>query len=352
MDQPSNVLLEVKNLKKFYPLYKGMFGKKTGDVQAVNNVSFSIQEGETLGLVGESGSGKTTVGRTIIRALEPTSGEILFNTQSGHVLDFASFSRRELRPYRAHMQMIFQDPYSSLSPRMTVRDIIGEPLVVNNSYKGDALDDRIREVAHLCGLNVEHLRRYPHAFSGGQRQRIGIARALALNPEFIVCDEAVSALDVSIQAQILNLLKDLQEQLHLTYLFIAHDLSVVEHFCNRVAVMYLGRLMEMTTTNELFYSPLHPYTEALMSAIPVADPDTVMNPMILQGEIPDPSNPPEGCAFHPRCQFSQAVCREQRPEWKEHHPGHFVACHFAGQLVLKGVKEFQAENASGSKLYI
>jgi peptide/nickel transport system ATP-binding protein len=334
-------LVEVKDLKKYFPLYHGMFGAKSGDVKAVDRVSFSIHTGETLGLVGESGSGKTTVGRTIIRALEPTGGQILLRSRSGQVLDVAAYSRKELRPYRAHMQMIFQDPFSSLSPRMTVRDIIAEPLEVSKAFKGPDLDERIRQVALLCGLNVEHLRRYPHAFSGGQRQRIGIARALALNPEFIVCDEPVSALDVSIQAQILNLLKDLQEELNLTYLFIAHDLSVVEHFCNRVAVMYLGRLVEMASTAELFYTPVHPYTEALMSAIPMANPDVVMNPLILQGEIPDPSNPPEGCTFHPRCRFAQDICRQQTPEWKEFKPGHFSACHLSGQIELKGVNEFQ-----------
>ncbi|NLG99548.1 MAG: ABC transporter ATP-binding protein [Chloroflexi bacterium] len=343
MTVQSEYLVEIRNLKKHFPLYRGVFGGKSGKVLAVDGVSFGIREGEAFGLVGESGSGKTTVGRTIIRAHEPTEGEILFRTREGEVLDFAAFSRKELRPYRAHMQMIFQDPFSSLSPRMTVRDIIAEPLMVLNTMRTEAIDERVREVALLCGLNVEHLRRYPHAFSGGQRQRIGIARALVLNPEFIVCDEPVSALDVSIQAQILNLLKDLQEQLHLTYLFIAHDLSVVEHFCDRVAVMYLGRLAEMATTYDLFYHPIHPYTEALMSAIPVADPDTVMNPMILQGEIPDPTNPPSGCAFHPRCRYAKAICKEQRPEWLEHTPGHFAACHFAGQLPLRGIKEFQEE---------
>lgn len=351
MDEQANVLLEVKNLRKSFPLYQGFLGKKTGEVRAVNDVSFVIHKGEALGLVGESGSGKTTVGRTIIRALEPTAGQILFHKQNGDVIDFASYSRSELRPYRAHMQMIFQDPFASLSPRMTVRDIIAEPLVVSSNIKGEELDERIREVARICGLNVEHLRRYPHAFSGGQRQRIGIARALALNPEFLVCDEPVSALDVSIQAQILNLLKDLQDDLGLTYLFIAHDLSVVEHFCDRVAVMYLGRLAEMAKTSDLFYNPIHPYTEALMSAIPVADPETVMNPMILQGEIPDPTNPPQGCAFNPRCHFAQDICRQQPPEWKEYGPGHFAACHFAGQLQLKGVKEFQEQISTNARKF-
>jgi peptide/nickel transport system ATP-binding protein len=343
MDQNSKNLVEVQDLKKYFPIFKGLFGGKSVDVHAVDGVSFGIHQGEALGLVGESGSGKTTVGRTIIRAYEPTAGKILFRTLSGDVIDFAGISRAELRPHRSHMQMIFQDPFSSLNPRMTVRDIIGEPLIVSKSLKGAAIDDRIRDVARLCGLNIEHLRRYPHAFSGGQRQRIGIARALALNPEFIVCDEPVSALDVSIQAQILNLLKDLQDQLGLTYLFIAHDLSVVEHFCDRVAVMYLGRLAELAKTSELFYGPLHPYTEALMSAIPVADPDLVMNPLILQGEIPDPTNITPGCAFHPRCSFAQQICRQQVPDWREVTSGHFVSCHFAGELQLKGVTEFQEQ---------
>jgi oligopeptide/dipeptide ABC transporter ATP-binding protein len=343
MEEPMKYLVEVQDLKKYFPIFKGIFSRNSSEVRAVDGVSFGIRQGEALGLVGESGSGKTTVGRTIIRAHDPTEGKILFRTRSGDVIDFAAYRRKALRPYRAHMQMIFQDPFASLSPRMTVRDIIGEPLTAVGALKGEAMDDRIREVAALCGLNVEHLRRYPHAFSGGQRQRIGIARALALNPEFIVCDEPVSALDVSIQAQILNLLKDLQVQLGLTYLFIAHDLSVVEHFCDRVAVMYLGRLVELADTAHLFYTPLHPYTEALMSAIPIADPDTVMNPMILQGEIPDPTNPPPGCTFHPRCNFAKPICSQQVPEWREVRPGHFTACHFAGELMLKGVKEFQDE---------
>jgi len=235
--------------------------------------------------------------------------------------------------------MIFQDPYSSLNARMTIRDIIGEPLIASKIAKGSELDDRVREVALRCRLNIEHLRRYPHAFSGGQRQRIGIARALVLNPEFIVCDEPVSALDVSIQAQILNLLKDLQEELGLTYLFIAHDLSVIEHISDRVTVMYLGRLVEMSSTEELFYNPMHPYTEALMSAIPAADPDDVMRPLLLSGEIPSPANPPSGCYFHPRCRYAEELCKTTTPEWKEYRPGHFAACHFADTLTLRGVRK-------------
>jgi len=339
MSEQTVKLIEVKGLKKYFPLRHGLFGTATGSVRAVDGVSFYIEKGETLGLVGESGSGKTTTGRTILRAIEPTAGQVLFQLSEGEITDFTALGGKELRVFRTHAQMIFQDPYSSLNPRMTVRDIIGEPLVACKVAKGSELDDRIREVALRCRLNIEHLRRYPHAFSGGQRQRIGIARALVLNPEFIVCDEPVSALDVSIQAQILNLLKDLQSEFGLTYLFIAHDLSVVEHASDRVGVMYLGRLVEMSPTEELFYNPIHPYTEALMSAIPAADPDDVMQPLLLTGEIPNPSDPPSGCYFHPRCRYAEEMCGTTAPEWKEYKPGHFAACHFAGTLGLKGVRK-------------
>jgi len=340
MSEQTVRLIEVKGLKKYFPLRHGLFGTATGSVRAVDGVSFYIERGETLGLVGESGSGKTTTGRTILRAIEPTAGQVLFQLSEGEITDFTALRGKELRAFRTHAQMIFQDPYSSLNPRMTVRDIIGEPLVACKVAKGSELDDRIREVALHCRLNIEHLRRYPHAFSGGQRQRIGIARALVLNPEFIVCDEPVSALDVSIQAQILNLLKDLQSEFGLTYLFIAHDLSVVEHVSDRVGVMYLGRLLEMSPTEELFYNPIHPYTEALMSAIPAADPDDVMQPLLLTGEIPNPSDPPSGCYFHPRCRYAEELCGTTAPEWKEYKPGHFAACHFADTLSLKGVRKF------------
>jgi len=333
-------LLEVKDLKKYFPVQRGLFGAVSGGVvKAVDGVTLYIEKGETLGLVGESGSGKTTLGRTILRAIEPTDGKVLFRLKEGEVIDVTALNKKELRAFRRHMQMIFQDPYSSLNPRMTVRDIIGEPLIANNIARGSELDDRVREVALRCRLSIEHLRRYPHAFSGGQRQRIGIARALVLNPEFIVCDEPVSALDVSIQAQILNLLKDLQEEFQLTYLFIAHDLSVIEHISDRVAVMYLGRLVELSPTEELFHNPLHPYTEALMSAIPVADPDDVMQPLLLSGEIPNPANPPSGCYFHPRCRYAERVCETTTPEWKEYTPDHFAACHLADTLSLKGAFE-------------
>lgn len=330
-------LIEIKNLKKYFSINQGLFNTRSNyQVRAVDDISFSIFKGETLGLVGESGSGKTTTGRVILRALEPTGGDILFSPNNEKTINVATLNKKETKEFRRHAQMIFQDPYSSLSPRMTVRDIISEPLVVNKFGSREDMDQRVRDVAQLCGLKIEHLRRYPHAFSGGQRQRIGIARALAINPEFVVCDEPVSALDVSIQAQILNLLKKLQDELGLTYLFVAHDLSVVEHLCDRVAVMYLGKLVELAETSELFYTPLHPYTEALMSAIPIADPHIEMKPMVLEGEIPDPSNPPSGCTFHPRCKYAQEICRTMAPEWREVHPGHFASCHFSGQMELVG----------------
>jgi oligopeptide/dipeptide ABC transporter ATP-binding protein len=333
-EQP--VLLEVNNLKKYFPLRHGLFGRGGGTVKAVDGLTFHIQRGETLGLVGESGSGKTTAGRTVLRAFNPTEGEIIFRLPTGENVDLAKLSRDDLRAMRRHAQMIFQDPYSSLNPRMTVRDIIAEPLVAGGVAHGAEVDDRVRETAKRCQLSLEHLRRYPHAFSGGQRQRIGIARALVVEPEFVVCDEPVSALDVSIQAQILNLLMDMQKELGLTYLFIAHDLSVVEHVSDRVAVMYLGRLVELAPTQDLFYKPLHPYTEALMSAIPALDPDEVMKPVALEGEIPSPANPPSGCHFHPRCRYAQDICKSEVPAWKEHHPGRFAACHFADTLSLTG----------------
>ena len=329
-------LIEVQNLRKYFPIRRGAFGISKKVVKAVDNISFFINRGETFGLVGESGSGKTTTGRLILRAYEPTSGHSIYHLQGQAPVDVMKLSKKELWQFRKHAQMIFQDPYSSLNPRMTVRDIIAEPLVATHSAHGAEVTKRVSETAMRCQLSIEHLRRYPHAFSGGQRQRIGIARALVLQPDFIVCDEPVSALDVSIQAQILNLLKDLQAELNLTYLFIAHDLSVVEHICNRVGVMYLGHLFEMANTQGLFRHPLHPYTEALMSAIPEADPDIVMKPIQLSGEIPSPIDPPEGCSFHPRCHYVQEVCTTTRPDWVEQQPGHFVACHFADSLQLKG----------------
>jgi peptide/nickel transport system ATP-binding protein len=336
MSLPRPPLLEAQNLKKYYPLQQGMFGGGGGTVKAIDGVSFHVEKGETLGLVGESGSGKTTTGRAILRAVEPTEGKVLFRLDENGVTDFTSLNKNDLRRFRQHVQMIFQDPYSSLNPRMTVRDIIAEPLIAGGLAKGSEVDERVRQVAMRCQLNVEHLRRYPHAFSGGQRQRIGIARALVVQPKFVVCDEPVSALDVSIQAQIINLLMDAQQEFGLTYLFIAHDLSVVEHVSNRVAVMYLGRIVELAPTAKLFYQPLHPYTEALMSAIPDLDPDRVMKPVFLEGEIPSPANPPSGCHFHPRCAYAQEICKTLVPEFKEYRPGQFAACHFADQLQLQG----------------
>lgn len=331
-----STLIEVKNLKVYFPIQTtGWFRRQVGYVHAVDNVSFHIGRGETLGLVGESGSGKTTIGRAILRALDATDGEVFYRS-NGQAVNLTQLEGNALRQFRRHMQLIFQDPYASLNPRMTVRDIIAEPLVAQKLAKGDELDERVRGTAERCKLNVEHLRRFPHAFSGGQRQRICIARALVSNPEFIVCDESVSALDVSIQAEILNLLMDLQQDLGLTYLFIAHDLSVVAHISNRVAVMYVGQIVEIAPTEKLFFSPKHPYTEALLSAIPEVNTEMEMKPVSLQGEIPNPADPPDGCRFHTRCPYVQERCRVEQPQWREVGDEHYVACHFAEQLELKG----------------
>ncbi|MGB7876077.1 MAG: oligopeptide/dipeptide ABC transporter ATP-binding protein [Anaerolineales bacterium] len=329
-------LIEAKNLRKYFAVRRGAFGTTKKVVKAVDDVSFFIYHGETFGLVGESGSGKTTTGRLLLRGYEPTAGNATYYLPGQEPFDLMKLPKKELLRFRKHAQMIFQDPYSSLNPRMTVRDIIAEPLIATHSAEGSEVSDRLKETALRCQLSIEHLRRYPHAFSGGQRQRIGIARALVLHPDFIVCDEPVSALDVSIQAQILNLLKELQKELGLTYLFIAHDLSVVEHICNRVGVMYLGNLFEVAQTQELFQHPLHPYSEALMSAIPEADPSIGMQPIQLSGEIPSPIDPPSGCSFHPRCRYAQEICSQTKPKWVEQRPDHFVACHFADSLELKG----------------
>jgi len=337
IEKEKNVLVEIKNLKKYFPIEKGFWRRLAGYVRAVDDVNLFIKEGETVGLVGESGCGKTTLGRCILRAIEPTEGQILFRKDEGDIVDIAKLDKKELRSIRKDMQMIFQDPYSSLDPRMTVLDIIGEPLVVNKIAKGREMEERVKDLAKVVGLNIKHLKRYPHAFSGGQRQRIGIARALATNPRFIVADEPVSALDVSIQAQILNLLQDLQKEFHLTYLFISHDLSVVEHISDRVAVMYVGKLVEMAETEELFLNPKHPYTEALLSAVPIPDPEVKKERIVLKGEVANPANPPSGCYFHPRCNYCIERCREEVPPLQEVSPGHFVACHLARELKLKGV---------------
>lgn len=329
-------LLEVKNLKKYFPVEKGFWRKTVGYVKAVDKVNLYINEGETLGVVGESGCGKTTLGRCILRAIEPTEGSILFRL-NGDMIDITKLDRESLRATRRYTQMIFQDPYSSLDSRMTVLDIVGEPLLVNKLATGRKMEERVKDLVKVVGLNVKHLKRYPHAFSGGQRQRIGIARALASNPKFIVADEPVSALDVSVQAQTLNLLQDLQARFKLTYLFISHDLSVVEHISDRVAVMYVGKVVELAKTEEFFLNPLHPYSEALLSALPKPDPRLRMKRIILSGEVANPVNPPSGCYFHPRCKYAEEICKKEEPEWKEVNPDHFVACHFAKELSLKGV---------------
>ena len=326
-------LIEVEDLNVHFPITgRGLVRRTTGLVRAVDGVTFTIHQGETLGLVGESGSGKTTAGRAILKAVPLSGVEIRFHRPDG-VVDLVALGGERLRRFRRHMQLIFQDPYASLNPRMTVRDIIAEPLEVNNpGLTKEEINDRVRETAALCRLNLEHLRRFPHAFSGGQRQRICIARALVSRPDFVVCDESVSALDVSIQADIINLLMDLQQKLGLTYPFIAHDLSVVAQISTRVAVMYVGRLVELAPTKSLFARPMHPYTRALMSAVPSIDPDKGFDPEELAGEIPNPADPPPGCRFNTRCPFAQERCRSDAPDWREIAPGHLVACHFAEEL--------------------
>lgn len=329
-------LLDVRGLKKFFPIHRGLLRRVVGQVRAVDDVSFTIRRGETLSLVGESGCGKTTTARCILRALQPTSGEVLFRAQGG-VTDLARLSRGELQPLRREMQMIFQDPFSSLNPRMTILDIVGEPLLVHGIRSRRERTDRVAELLRKVGMRPEYMNRFPHAFSGGQRQRIGIARALALHPRLVVADEAVSALDVSVQAQILNLLVDLQEELGLTYLFVAHDLSVVKHISDRVAVMYVGQIVELTDRESLFESPKHPYTGALLSAVPRPDPRSRSQRIVLQGEVANPAAPPSGCYFHPRCPYALDRCRIEAPPLAEIGPGHLVRCHRARELTLSGV---------------
>lgn len=319
-----DILLEVRSLKKYYPLRGGIFSRIQGWIKAVDDVSFDVYRGETLGLVGESGCGKTTTGKCILRLEQPTSGSVVFEGR-----DVLKMNSEQLRALRREMQIIFQDPYGSLNPRMTVGDIVGEAFAIHGIASGRERVKRVEDLLKVVGLSPYHARRYPHEFSGGQRQRIGIARALALRPKLIICDEPVSALDVSIQSQILNLLKDLQDDFQLTYIFIAHDLSVVQHISDRVGVMYLGRFVELTDSEKLYSSPKHPYTQALLSAIPIPDPDHKKERIVLEGDVPSSLEPPPGCAFHTRCSYCQDICREVRPEWREIEKGHYVACHLA-----------------------
>ena len=334
-----NNLLTISDLKMHFPIRRGFRSRVIGHVKAVDDVNLAIQPGETLGLVGESGCGKTTVGRCIARAYTPTTGQILFKDERGQTVNLAQLDERALKPFRRQIRMIFQDPYASLNPRMTVLDIVAEPLRVHQIAQGKALEDRVATLLRRVGLRPEYMRRYPHAFSGGQRQRIGIARALALEPRLVIADEAVSALDVSVQAQILNLMEELQDEFKLTYIFISHDLSVVEYIADRVAVMYVGKLVEVAATPRLFGAPKHPYTEALLSAVPKPDPRLRSNRIILEGDVADPARPPSGCYFHPRCRFAQARCQTDAPALRQIAADHLVACHFAHELTLQGVIE-------------
>jgi oligopeptide transport system ATP-binding protein len=325
-----NVLLQVEDLQMHFPIYRGVIQRQVGAVRAVDGITFNVKRGETLGLVGESGCGMSTTGRTILQLYRPTAGSVHFEN-----VDLVHTKGEELRKMRRKMQMIFQDPYASLNPRMTVADIVGEPLMVHSVATGKEIQDRVQHLLALVGLNPSFASRYPHEFSGGQRQRIGVARALALQPSFIVCDEPISALDVSIQAQVVNLLEELQEQFNLTYLFIAHDLSMVKHISDRVAVMYLGVIVELAARDDLYAKPLHPYTQALLSAVPIPDPiaDAKRERVILKGDVPSPANPPSGCRFRTRCPIAEDVCAETRPEFREIRPGHFVACFFAERFL-------------------
>jgi oligopeptide/dipeptide ABC transporter ATP-binding protein len=341
-----NILLEVRGLTKHFPTKSSLLRRSHGAVRAVDGIDMKICEGETLGLVGESGCGKTTAGRCILRLIEPTQGEISFRSRrlgggpngTPRVIDVVKASRRDMRALRRDMQIVFQDPFSSLNPRLTVGRIVGEPLTIHRMAKGAARRDRVREVLAAVGLKPEHMKRFPHEFSGGQRQRIGIARALVLEPQLVVCDEPVSALDVSIQAQVLNLLEDLQREFGLTYLFIAHNLSVVKHVSSRVAVMYLGRIVELAGTDVLFAEPRHPYTEALLSAVPVPEPRHTVTRIILEGDVPSPVSPPTGCHFHPRCRYAADICRTDSPAYRHLGNEHFVACHRTEELTLQPVR--------------
>lgn len=339
----NNILLEVKGLKKYFPIQKGFLRRLVGHVKAVDDVSFYVREGETLGVVGESGCGKSTAGRSIIRLYEPTAGEVNFKSRAlgsngnDKTVNLVDLNAHDLKLVRREISMIFQDPINSLNPRMSVSEIISEPMVIHGYKMGQEAEDIIVSLLERVGLRADHLRRYPHEFSGGQRQRIGIARALSLNPRLVICDEPVSALDVSIQAQTLNLLQDLQKEFNLAYIFVAHDMSVVEHISDRVAVMYVGKVVEMATTEDLFAQPLHPYTEALLSSVPKPDPLYKSHRIIMQGEVADPSNPPSGCYFHPRCRYAKELCKTTHPEFRQVKPDHWASCHFAEELKLEGI---------------
>ncbi|WP_374723415.1 ABC transporter ATP-binding protein [Calidifontibacillus erzurumensis] len=322
----TDILLQVENLKKYFPIRAGVFQKQVGEVKAVDGLSFFVKKGETLGIVGESGCGKSTTGRLIMRLIEPSDGKIIFDNQ-----DITKLSMNEMRKLRRELQMVFQDPYASLNPRQTVEEILEEPLIVHKIGEAHERKKMVQEMLQVVGLSSYHAKRYPHQFSGGQRQRIGIARALMTRPKLIIADEPVSALDVSIQSQVLNLLEDLQKEFNLTYIFIAHDLGVVRHISDRVAVMYLGRMVELTCSENLYSKPLHPYTKALLAAVPIPDPDFVKTDTLLTGDIPSPSNPPKGCAFHTRCSECMDICKTERPEFKEVEQGHYVACHLYNQ---------------------
>jgi peptide/nickel transport system ATP-binding protein len=329
-------LLEVNALKKYFPIQRGFLKRVVGNVKAVDDVSFNVKQGETVSLVGESGCGKTTTGRCILRAIDPSSGEVWYQDPTLGRVDITKLDKAQVSIVRRSIRMIFQDPYASLNPRMTLQEIVGAPLRAMGILHGKEIEDRVAEMLTLVGLRPEYMRRYPHAFSGGQRQRIGLARALAPSPKFVVCDEPVSALDVSVQAQILNLLKEMQDKMGLTYLFVAHDLSVVAHISDRVAVMYVGKLVELASSAEIFSNPKHPYTEALMSAIPLPDPRPRQKRILLAGEIANPANPPSGCYFHPRCKYAKEICTTTEPPLEEVTPAHFVKCHRARELSLVG----------------
>ncbi len=339
----NNIILDVKGLKKYFPIRSGFFRQVTGNVKAVDDVSFYVREGETLGLVGESGCGKTTASRTVMRLYEPTGGEAYFKTEKfsadgePEMVNLFELDKEQMKVVRRDISMIFQDPVNSLNPRMSVFDIVAEPMVIHGMGAGPETEETVINLLERVGLRPEHIRRYPHEFSGGQRQRIGLARALSLHPKLIFCDEPVSALDVSIQAQTLNLMQDLQADFNLAYLFVAHDLSVVQHISDRVAVMYVGKIAEMAESDELYNNPLHPYTEALMTAVPKPDPKYQSERVVMQGDVADPSNPPSGCYFHPRCQYAKDICVNEEPEFRELQPDHFVSCHRADELNLRGV---------------